>query len=406
MQPPATLKALADPIYEAFYGLKDEPFSITTDPKFFYLSASHELAFNELLNGLRRREGLLMVTGETGTGKTTLCRAVIQELGPRTFSAMILNPYMSGPEIFRIVLRDFGLVSHEDLRRGALATADLPQLLDAVEGFLRSLVPLEAQAVIVLDEAQALPPQVLDNLRMLTAIEHNNRRLVQIVLCGQPGLLKTLSTEPMYALNERVTRRVSLVPLPAHEVQAYIQHRLSVAGGADSVSFSEAAGRLVAELAHGLPRRVNVLCDRALQEGRIAGVNVIAPEHIKKAARSLAGLHEPPVAPEEPPAAAVEEMAALALGEPVERPRRLRPAIFAVVGGVAAAAILTYGWMTYRTATAGVPLVTPAQPARDVGNPVAPLPVPLAQPEPLRRSIAPDAGPPSGQIPDNSNQFN
>ena len=322
MQPPATLKALADPIYEAFYGLKDEPFSITTDPKFFYLSASHELAFNELLNGLRRREGLLMVTGETGTGKTTLCRAVIQELGPRTFSAMILNPDTSGPEIFRIVLRDFGLVSHEDLRRGALATADLPQLLDAVEGFLRSLVPLEAQAVIVLDEAQALPPQVLDNLRMLTAIEHNNRRLVQIVLCGQPGLLKTLSTEPMYALNERVTRRVSLVPLPAHEVQAYIQHRLSVAGGADSVSFSEAAGRLVAELAHGLPRRVNVLCDRALQEGAIAGVNVIAPEHIKKAARSLAGLHEPPVAPEEPPAAAVEEMAAQALGEPVERPIR------------------------------------------------------------------------------------
>ena len=113
MQPPASAQSLADPIYEVFYGLIEQPFAITTDPKFMYFSASHQLAYNELLNGMRRREGLYLLTGETGTGKTTLSRAVVQALGPKTFSAMILNPYMSGAEVFRMVLRDFGLSASE-----------------------------------------------------------------------------------------------------------------------------------------------------------------------------------------------------------------------------------------------------------------------------------------------------
>ncbi len=238
---PSAFRSLADPIYEAFYGLTDQPFAITTDPKFFYLSASHQQAFSELLNGLRRREGILLLTGETGTGKTTLCRAVLESLGSRTFSAMIHNPYMSGAEVFRIVLRDFGLVAPEDLRRGALANADVPQLLDTIETFLRSLVAIDSHAVIVLDEAQSLSPQVLDEIRLLTALEKDNRRLVQVVLCGQPALLHTLKTEPMLALNDRITRRVTLAPLGSNEVHAYIQHRLAIAGGMHSVTFG--AGR-------------------------------------------------------------------------------------------------------------------------------------------------------------------
>ena len=132
VQPPASLKALGDPIYEVFYGLTEQPFAITTDPRFFYLSASHQRAFTELLNGLRRRESMLMLTGDTGTGKTTLCRAVLHALGDRTFSAIILNPYMTGAEVLRIVLRDFGLVSHEELRRGGLANADVSIKLEGV----------------------------------------------------------------------------------------------------------------------------------------------------------------------------------------------------------------------------------------------------------------------------------
>jgi general secretion pathway protein A len=297
VQPPASIKALGDPIYEAFYGLKEQPFAITTDPRFFYLAASHQRAFSELLNGLRRREGILLLTGETGTGKTTLCRAVIEALGDRTFAAMVLNPYMTGAEVLRIVLRDFGLVAHEDLRRGALASADVPQLLDTLEGFLQSLAPLGSHAVIILDEAQAVPPQTLDQLRLLTALEQGGQRLVQLVLCGQAGLLNTLKADNLSALNERITRRVELAPLPGEQVEAYIHHRLAVAGGAESVSFDSAAARAVAELSRGLPRRINVLCDRALQEGRIEGATVITAALVKRAAKAVAGVHDTATAP-------------------------------------------------------------------------------------------------------------
>jgi general secretion pathway protein A len=112
-----------DPQYEAFYGLTEQPFAISTDPKFLFLSASHQRAYQELFTGLQRHEGLLLLTGEAGTGKTTLCRAVIDALGERTFSAILLNPYMSGAELLKVVLKEFGLVTREELRRGALARA-------------------------------------------------------------------------------------------------------------------------------------------------------------------------------------------------------------------------------------------------------------------------------------------
>ena len=310
VQPPASLKALSDPIYEVFYGLTEQPFAITTDPRFFYLSASHQRAFGELLNGLRRRESLLMLTGDTGTGKTTLCRAVIDALGDRTFSAIILNPYMTGAEVLRIVLRDFGLVSHEELRRGGLATADVAQLIDTLEGFLRALVPIGSHAVLVLDEAQSLAPTVLDQIRMLTGLEYKGQKLLQVVLCGQPALQQMIQADGLLALNERITRRVALQALPPEDIPGYIQHRLGVAGGGNSVRFDAAAMQAIADLSRGLPRRINVLCDRSLQEGRIEGVHVITSALVKRAARAVAGVHEPlpvtaePKRPAAPPAAA------------------------------------------------------------------------------------------------------
>ena len=291
MQPPDSLSSLAEPIYETFYGLREQPFAISTDPKFLFLSAPHRRAYEELLNGLVRDESVLLLTGETGSGKTTLCRAVIGALGDRTFSSILHQPYMTGPEMLRLILRDFGLVSREELRRGVLASADVPQLLDALEGFLRSLISIESRAVVVIDEAQSLSPTLLDEVRMLTAFERDGRRLVQIVLCGQPMLLNTLKTEPMYALNERITRRVALTPLSREEVEQYIQHRLAVAGGTEAVVFQPEAMRLIAELSRGLPRRVNVLCDRTLQEGRVDSERLIGPELVKRAAKSLAGAH-------------------------------------------------------------------------------------------------------------------
>ena len=235
-----------EPLYEAFYGLREQPFSLTTDPRFLYLSAAHRQAFDDLLTGLRRREGLLVLTGETGTGKTTLCRAVIDALGHRTFAALILNPYMTDAEVVRTIVRDFGLVTREDIRRGAFDHADLPQLLDTLEAFLRSLVPLNSYAVVIIDEAQSLSAPVLDQIRMLGSMEVEGRRLLQIVLVGQPGLSDTLAGPALRALSDRISRRDVLDPLPVDDVGPYITHRLAIAGGREAVTFDAAAIQRIA----------------------------------------------------------------------------------------------------------------------------------------------------------------
>ena len=296
MQPPDSPQSPPDPLYETFYGLKEQPFAISTDPKFLFLSAPHRRAYEEIMNGISRDESLLLLTGETGSGKTTLCRAVIAATGDRTFSSVLHQPYMTGPEMLRLILRDFGLVSKEELRRGGLAGADVPHLMEVMETFLASLAAVQARGIVVIDEAQSLSPTLLDEVRMLTAFERDGRRLVQIILCGQPMLLNTLKTEPMYALNERITRRVVLTPLSEGEVEAYIYHRLAIAGGADKITFDRDALKLIAELSRGLPRRVNVLTDRTLQEGRVDGVTRITPVLVKRAAKALAGVHAAQVA--------------------------------------------------------------------------------------------------------------
>lgn len=289
MQPPGPPGSPSDPLYETFYGLKEQPFAISTDPKFLFMSASHRRAFDELLTGLQRRESLLLLTGETGSGKTTLCRAVVQELGDRAFCAILFNPYMTGPDMLRLILKELGIISRDELRRGVLAGADVPELLDVLESFLGSLVSLGTKAIVVVDEAQSLSALLLDQIRMLTAFERDGKRLIQIVLCGQPTLLDTFKTDPMASLNERITRRVFLEPLSPDEVDAYIRHRLTVAGGTDSVSFQPDTARLIAEYSSGLPRRINVLCDRTLQLARAENATIIPPELVKKAAKSLAG---------------------------------------------------------------------------------------------------------------------
>lgn len=300
MQPPDSSD---EPLYETFYGLREQPFSLTTDPRFLYLSAGHRLAFDELLTGLRRREGLLLLTGDTGTGKTTLCRAVIDALGHRTFSALILNPYMSDLEVVRTILRDFGLVTRDDIRSGAFERSDLPQLLDTLESFLRSLIALKSYAVVIIDEAQTLAPRVLDQIRVLGSLEHDGKRLLQIVLVGQPALLETVQSDVMRALADRVSRRVSLGPLPTADIPSYIHHRLAIAGGKGHVTFGPDAVARITELSDGLPRRINLLCDRSLELGRAGGVTLIDAAIVSRAAQSIAGIPRPAV--ERPPVLAV-----------------------------------------------------------------------------------------------------
>jgi general secretion pathway protein A len=387
VQPPAAPLVQGEPLYEAFYGFREQPFALSTDPRFLFLSASHRRAYDELLTGLRRREGLLLLTGETGTGKTTLCRAVIDALGHRTFSALILNPYMSDAEVLRVILRDFGLVSRDEIRRGALAKADMPQLLDTLEGFLRSLLPLQSYAVVIIDEAQSLAPVVLDQIRMLAGLEQDGQRLMQIMLVGQPALAETIKTESLRALNERITRRAMLAPLATAEVDEYIRHRMSIAGGKDAVAFGADAVTLVAELSRGLPRRVNLLCDRALEEGRVAGTVMIDQAMVRRAARAIAGGGEPaaPAATIIEPVTEVAELADLSpverdveltLGQEPEAPRRGRAlVIVGVVLLVLAAAVgaAGYGWTI--ASRADVLPALPARPTLEVGAGPALMPV-------------------------------
>jgi len=307
VQPPSTPEASDQPLYEAFYGLREQPFALTTDPRFLFMGDAHRRAYEELLTGLRRREGLMLLTGDTGMGKTTLCRAVIAALGPRTFSALILNPYMSDAEVLRVILRDFGLVTREEIRNGAFAKADVPQLLDTLEGFLKSLVDLNSYAVVIIDEAQSLSAKVLDQIRVLGGIESDGRRLLQIILVGQPDLLTTIKSDALKALDDRISRRAVLGPLPPSDVDDYIQHRLTVAGGKDTIEFTAEGVNLVAELTRGVPRRINLLCDRTLEAGRLEGTTVITPEIVQRAHQATTGQTpmaaarpvRPPVAPAE-----------------------------------------------------------------------------------------------------------
>ncbi len=374
VRPPTITSAPDQPPYEQFFGLREQPFALTSDPRFIYLSESHKRAYQELLTGLRRREGLLLLTADTGMGKTTLCRAVIDALGSRTFSALILNPYMTDAEVVRVILRDFGLVTRDDIRKGAFANADMPQLLDTLEQFLQSLIVLNSYAVVIIDEAQSLPARVIDQIRQLGAYEQDGQRLLQIILAGQPALNDTLRTDAMRAVDGRVSRRAVLAALSPAEVDGYIQHRLSVAGGRETVTFPAESARAVAELTDGVPRRINLLCDRALEEGRVAGTSVISPAVVHRAARLLAGSAESepvdvPVVFDNTPVVADERMdAALDHGLAIEETPDLLPEPeprrwFVPIGGAVLALALGYfGWITVEGIAASAPDLPTAPP--------------------------------------------
>ncbi len=380
MDPQAPSRPHINPIYETYYGLTEQPFAISTDPRFLYMSTSHARAFEDLVAGLRRDEGLVLLTGEAGTGKTTLCRAVISALGERTFSCIVLNPYMTGAELLKVVLRDFGLVSRDELRSGALARADAVQLMDTLEGFLLTVRSVDSRAILVVDEAQSLAPAVLDQVRLLTALERNGRRLIQVVLGAQPAILQTLKKDSMYALNERISRRVFLAPLSGSEIKAYIEHRLEVAGGRNKVTFTPEAVAVVTALARGLPRRVNLLCDRALQVGLAERVNVIGPELVSRAAQSMSGGAGSGAAP--PASQRPDEEPVIVTTLPERSSARRRRRLLVAAAGTSmllAAGGLAYGYYARETLAAdpGVP-AAPAAPPIEIGRP-APMPRPPSQ---------------------------
>ena len=273
-------------MYESYYGFNEKPFSLTPDPKYLYRSESHANAFELLQYAIERREGFVVITGDIGTGKTTLCRALLEKIDRRTFTALLLNPFLSEEDLLRAILQDLGVVS----RSGEQLAGRQPskqELVNTLHDFLMSLVPIGGRAVLIIDEAQNLPLPILEQIRILSNFETDKEKLLQIFLVGQLNLLPLLRSPELRQLDQRVSIRYQLRPLTDDEVGAYVSHRLAIANGSKGVVFAPAALRLVYDYSAGIPRLINLLCDRALLAGYTAQTMRIDEDLVVTAAEGL-----------------------------------------------------------------------------------------------------------------------
>ena len=244
-------------MYLAFFGLNEKPFAITPDPRYLFLSERHAEALAHLLYGITEAGGFIQLTGEVGTGKTTVVRSLLAQTPQHAEIALILNPRMTAPEFLLTICEELGIGVQDE------ATNSLKDLVDILSHYLLRAHGNGKRVVLVVDEAQNLAPEVLEQVRLLTNLETNTQKLLQIILIGQPELRDLLDRNELRQLAQRITGRYHLCPLTAEETAAYVRHRLRVAGATADL-FTPAALREAHRLSRGVPRLINVLCDRAL----------------------------------------------------------------------------------------------------------------------------------------------
>jgi len=270
-------------MYEKFYGLTAPPFSITPDPRYLFFSHRHREAFEHMLFGITQRKGFIQITGEVGAGKSTLCRAVLEQLREGFSTALILNPVMTGIQLVRTILHEFGLDDHGN---------DRVQLVRRLNDFLLERLHAGQDVVLFVDEAQDMSDDLLEEIRLLSNLETDDRKLVQIVLVGQPELRRRLDQPELRQLRQRITVRYHLGPIARAETEAYIFHRLTVAGSNGRPSFSPAAIRGIHRASRGVPRVINAICDKALLAGYVEDCDYITRRQVRRAVRDLEG-HPP-----------------------------------------------------------------------------------------------------------------
>lgn len=246
-------------MYTKYFGFNEKPFTLTPNPRFIYLSKNHKEAFAHLLYGINNHYGFIELVGEVGTGKTTVLRTLLSQLNENNYrSALIFNPCLTGVELLRSINHEFGLDSESEYAN---------ELLEELNRFLLTENSRGITVVLVIDEAQNLSPKILEQLRLISNLETEDDKLIQIVLAGQPELSALLDLPELRQLNQRIAVRYRLRSMSMDETRTYIRHRMVVAGETGGVSFSRSALKLIHLYSHGLPRLINNLCDRALLIG-------------------------------------------------------------------------------------------------------------------------------------------
>jgi general secretion pathway protein A len=269
-------------MYCNYYGFREKPFNITPNPRFLYLSKNHKEAFAHLLYGINSHAGFIELTGEVGTGKTTVLRTLLEQLDDDSHrTAIILNPSISALELLRNINREFG-IAHEGLENGAL--------LEELNRFLLHENRAGKTIVLVIDEAQNLAPGVLEQIRLISNLETESDKLIQILLAGQPELHSLLARPELRQLAQRITVRYHLLPMDFEDSSNYIRHRLHIAGGGAWINFSTAAMKRIFRFAKGSPRLINKACDRALLIGYTEDTGEISGEIAAHAVKELQGL--------------------------------------------------------------------------------------------------------------------
>jgi type II secretory pathway predicted ATPase ExeA len=262
--------------------LREKPFSLSCDPRFFFNHSSQRPVFDALIAGIHRREGILALTGEVGTGKTTLCRAVLEALNRRTFAAFVPDPFLSREDLLKTLLVNFGVLSIEEIRSGRLQGATRTDLSYPLYEFLVSLQPLHAFAVVMIDEAQNLPSRLLEEIRILADME-DGQKLLQVVLVGQPELRFAFSKPEMRQLRQRLSVQCELLSLSRKDIGPYISHRLLVAGNNNRILFSDSATDRIWSASDGIARIVNLICDGALARAALERTSQISTDHVDRA---------------------------------------------------------------------------------------------------------------------------
>lgn len=268
-------------MYLDFYGLKENPFNVTSDPNFLYLSKAHREALSYLLYGIREKKGFLEITGEVGAGKTTLCKTLLNRLAAGAKTAFILNPNLSELQLLEAIVEDFGI---RPTRRTKVS------LLRQLNSFLLEELKKNSNVVLILDEAQDLKNSTLEAIRLLSNLETDKEKLFQIVLVGQPELRQKLKSPSLLQLRQRIGVRFHVNPLEKQEIDKYIYHRLTVAGYHGDIYFTEEALDKIFKFSNGIPRLINLACDKSLLSGFVMGTKNIDGGIVEKSIFEIEGI--------------------------------------------------------------------------------------------------------------------